>query len=183
MKTLLPFLAVCALAFTGCTTTRQEVRVLPDGSTTNVTVKVPDVATTAKVKSAADGLFSMGIRRSLARFPKEADTIAFYATAVGGVFCDMQARKQFDPSTLEAGIAALVLPHVEDPELKLWIADARDALRATYGILWADRFSAELPPDEWPAVVADIFCDSIDRGLKDSGRPGVKTIAKLPPAE
>ena len=167
------------LTITACTTTRQEPRVGPDGSTNNVTVKVPDPVKTERVKTVAETISTMALRRALDRFKDDADEIAKYARAVGGVFCQMHATKRFSPDALETGIAELILPELKDPETRGYVLDARDVLKATYRAFYADRFSAELPPDEWPAVVAEIFCKSIDQGLKDSGRPGV---ASRPPA-
>jgi hypothetical protein len=172
-------ISAALLTLTACTTTRQEPRIGPDGSTNFVPVKAPDPVKTERVKTVAETISTMALRRALDRFPKDAEEIAKYARAVGGVFCQMHATKKFSPDALETGIAELVLPELKDAETRGYVLDARDVLKATYRAFYADRFSAELPPDEWPAVVAEIFCKSIDQGLKDSGRPGV---ASRPPA-
>ncbi len=162
MKMTMLAVALSVGLITGCTTTG------PNGT------KVPDVARTEKVKAVAESVSTLVLRRALQRFPTEADEIARYARAVGAVFCEMQATKKFNPESLEAGIAAITLPLITDETVAAYVADARDVLKLTYRVFYADRFDAELPPEKWPAVVADVFCNSIDRGLKDSGRPGVK---------
>ncbi len=174
-----PILALAAALLTagltsGCTTTRTTTTTNPDGTTNTVVVKVPDPVKTEKVKAVAESVSTLVLRRALQRFPKEADEIARYARAVGAVFCEMQATKKFNPESLEAGIAAIALPLITDEKVAAYVADARDVLKVTYRVFYADRFDAELPADKWPAVIADIFCNSIDRGLKDSGRAGVK---------
>jgi len=173
IKLLLAAVLICGL-LTACRTTTTTRVVNPDGSTNVVVVKTADPAKTEKVKAVAEAVTTLALRRALERFPQDADAIALYARAVGTVFCDMQFTKRFDPETLEVGIAALLLPELRDPQVQGYVQDARDVLRVSYRIFWADRFNAELPADKWPAVVASIFCDSIDTALVDSGRPGIK---------
>jgi len=156
----------CALALvvlTACTTTNPQTG-----------AKVPDKAKTEEVKAVAQGVVTFAITESLSQFPKDADTIALYARAAGGVFCDMKATKQFSPETLEASLFALALPEIKDAETRKYITTARNAVVAAYKIAYAKRFNAELNVDEWPYAVADIFCAAIDQGLKDSGRTGIK---------
>ena len=162
------FLALLsALILCGCKTTT------PQGQ------RVPDKAGTAKVVAVAEGVSRIALVQALKRFPSQADQIALYARAVGGIFCDMQRTKKFSPESLVAALDALAnTPLSEewigDPAVREYVTDARDVLVTAYRIFYADRFSAELSPDEWPAAVAEIFCVSIDAGLKDSGREGVK---------
>ncbi len=170
MKTKLTLVMIVTLLCAGCTTTK--VTTNPDGTTT--TTRVPDPVKTEKVKAVAETVSTMALRRALARFPQDSDEIAKYARAVGAVFCTMQSTKQFSPEVLEAAVAQLTLPLIKDTDAQTYIADARDVMRLVYRQFWADRFSAELPPEQWPAVVADIFCNSIDQALRDSGRAGVK---------
>lgn len=94
----------------------------------------------------------------------------------------MQRTKEFSPETLESALAGLLLPKIENPDVVRYVQTARNALLATYKIAYAKRFNAELDPNEWPAVVADIFCNAIDTALRDSGRNGVRLAAGvLPP--
>lgn len=158
---------LAAALFAGCTTTRID-------PVTGATNRVPDVARTEQVKAVAEQVSRSALRRAVKRFPAQADQITAYARGVGAVFCDMQATKQFSPETLLAGIETLAMPKIEDPDVQGYVQDARDVLVLAYRLAYADRFNAELDPNKWPAVVAEIFCTSIDQGLKDAGRPGVK---------
>ena len=172
MKWIVSFLAIAIV--TGCTTTKREVVTRPDGTLATNIVKVPDKVKTEQVKDVSEAVVKVAMRRALQQFPNEAENIALYARAAGGVFCDMKATGKFSPETLEAGIYALVLPEITNKEALTYLQDARDLMLLTYRSFWRQRFEAELNPDKWPAVVAEIFCDSIDQGLKDSGRIGVK---------
>lgn len=162
----LPVLICCAAIIAACTT----IQIAPDGTKT----KVPDVAKTEQVKAIAKGVVSFGIAESMYQFPKDASNIAFYARAAGLVFCDMKARGVLDPLALEDGLFNIAAPQLDDPELVHYLRSARGMLLAAYTAAYAKRWQAELDPDEWSGVVAEIFCDAIDRGLKDAGYAGVK---------
>jgi len=162
--------ALCVAAFTGCKTT--QVVTNPDGSVT--TNRVVDVAKTEQVKDAAEAITGMAFRRILGQFPTEAETISKYAAAAGNVLCEMNRTQQFDPFVLEAGLSRIVLPRIQDEDARLWVLDARDAIVMVYKSFYRQRFTAELPANEWPGAVAEVLCNSIDRALIDSGRTGVK---------
>lgn len=164
LYTLLLISAI-SIASTGCFTTNQATG-----------QREPDRARTEQVKAIATGAVTFGITEAFSQFPKDADKIELYARAAGGVFCEMQATHQFDPATLESGLYNLSLPHIEDEEVRRYLTTARNLIITTYQSVYAKRYRAELNPDEWPAVTAGIFCDAIDRGLKDSGRRGVKGV-------
>ncbi len=174
MKTTKLLLAVAALACgllttTGCKTTNPVTG-----------VREFDPAKTEKVKAFSENISKIVLRRALTRFTNEAPTIELYTRALGGVFCEMQRTKQFSPESLEAGVEALVLPKLENPEALAYMHDARDIIFATYRTFYSDRFTAELGPEDWLTAVADIFCNSIDQGLRDLGKPGVKPGAAIP---
>jgi hypothetical protein len=163
MRHTIAIIAACAaFVFTGCKTTN------PDGT------KVPDKAKTEAVKAAAKGVVSFGIAESIAQFPNDAENIAKYSAAAGAVFCDMKARSAFSPEVLEAGLFALVAPEVKDEEALRYLRAARGMLLTAYEMAYAQKWKAELKPDEWEMAIAEIFCDAIDRGLKDAGKAGVK---------
>ena len=145
--------------------------------------RVPDKAKTEQVKALVQGVTEFAFTEALAQFPQDADQIALYARAAGGVFCEMYHSKQFSPEALEAALSALLLPKIENPDTLRYVQTARNAILTTYRMAYAKRFNAELNPDEWPAVVSEIFCASLNQGLINSGRPGVpnRYDSTLPP--
>lgn len=135
-------------------------------------VKEFDPVKTEKVKAAIEPIVSSAVRRVVASNPKHSDEIALYLRAVGGAVCSISDTGEASPETLIAAIdaATVNLQAGVDPE----IIDGKNAIIAVYKILYADRFKAELPPDEWPKNVCDVICQAIDQGLKDAGKPGVR---------
>lgn len=158
----------------GCKTTSHQVTTQPDGSSVTNVVKAPDVAKTDQVKAIAKGVVSFGITESIYQFPQEAENIAKYARAAGAVFCEMKARGTFEPEFLEAALFNLIAPELTDPDLARYLRAARNLLLTSYEAAYAKRFQAELNPNDWNGAVVEVFCDAIDRGLKDAGQPGVK---------
>ncbi len=176
MKHLITLIAAALLVcgFTACTTTKTVITANPDGTTTTTTQKVPDPAKTEQVKALAKGVVTSALTEAYRQFPKDADQIALYARAAGGVFCTMSATKEFSPEVLESAIANLVLPQIKNEDTLRYVQLARNALLTSYEIAYSQRFNAELKADDWPLAVCEIFCSAIDQSLKDAGRPGVK---------
>jgi len=130
-----------------------------------------DPVRTESVKAAIEPVITGTIRRVLNRNPKHAVEIANYIREGGKVFCEMDATGKFDPLFLAGRLDALFVPQIgADLELLLTLKDSAIAL---YKINYAQRLTAELPPEEWPRQVANLFCNGIDRGLKSAGQPGV----------
>jgi hypothetical protein len=138
-----------------------------------------DQAKTEKVKAAIAPLITGPIRRVLAKNPQHAAEISNYIRSVGEVFCLMDSQKKFSPEFLVDQLNKLTAPAIVGINDEL-ILSARDAVIALYKINYADRFNAELPPDQWPAQVANLLCGAIDQALKDSGQPGIKPTAAIP---
>lgn len=161
----LPFAFVLA----GCHTT--QVSTAPDG--TARTNRVYDVAKTEAVKAIAQGTVTFAFTEALAQFTNDANQIALYARAAGGVFCEMKATAEFSPETLEAALFNLALPRIENDDTRRYLQHARNLILSGYKVAYAKRFTAELSPEQWPYVVAEIFCNSINESLINSGRPGI----------
>jgi hypothetical protein len=134
--------------------------------------RIYDPVKTQQVKDAVTPVVASVVRRVINNSPQHADEIARYFHAVGAVFCSASETGQLGPEqVLDAMDAATAeLQAGLDDE----IIDGKNLLMALYKINYGDRFKAELPPDQWPRNVADVICDSIDRGLKDAGKPGVR---------
>lgn len=138
-----------------------------------------DQAKTEKVKAALSPLITGPIRRVLAKNPQHAAEISTYIRSVGEVFCLMDSEKKFSPEFLVDQLSKLTAPAVAGLNDEL-ILSARDGVIALYKINYADRFNAELPPDKWPAQVANLMCNAINQALIDSKQPGVKPSARAP---
>ncbi len=136
------------------------------------TAGVYDSVKTDQVKAALTPITASVVRRVILTSPQHADEIALSSRAVGSVFCSAAASGSLGPEQVLAAVDAATagLQAGVDPE----IIDAKNALLAIYRIFYGDRFRAELPADKWPRHVADLICASIDQGLKDAGKPGVK---------
>lgn len=160
-------IAVLGSLTSGCVHTP----VVTDGVTNIVTTIDP--AKLEKVKSAVDPVASSALRRAIKNSPQHAAEISAYARALGGVCCDAVASGSVSPGAIVAAgdraTANLQLANIP-PE----IIDAKNGLFALYLILWDDNLTIALPHNKWPVAVLGIFCDSIDRALKDSGQAGVK---------
>lgn len=154
---VITLLAVCAV--TGC-------------KSTNPTTgqREYDPVKTEQVKAAIEPIAAGAIRRVIENSPQHADEIATYLRSVGRIFCAMETNGNFSAEFLITEADKLTAPLLKDN----YVVDIKNAILALYRINYADRFKAELPPDKWPRHVASLFCASIDRGLKDAGKPGVK---------
>jgi hypothetical protein len=159
-KSILALLTICGLCvFAGC-------------KTTNPTTgqKEYDPVKTEQVKAAIEPIAAGAIRRVVLNSPQHADEIANYLRSVGRIFCSMETNGNFSAEYLISEADKLTAPLIKDN----YVADIKNAILALYRINYADRFKAELPPDKWPRHVASLFCASIDRGLRDAGKPGVR---------
>jgi hypothetical protein len=134
----------------------------PDGT------RVYDPVKTAQVKAALEPVVIGGFGVLLQDKPRSGD----YLRAFGGVFCQMASSGNFTPEYLidAANKATLPLQAGADPLILL----AKDTTIALYKLNYGQRFIAELPESEWPRHVADLFCETIDRALKNAGQAGVK---------
>lgn len=135
---------------------------------TNTSSKL-DPAKLSQIESALEPVVAGAARRVLKNSPQHSDEIALYLRSVGSVFCDMQASGRFEPAYLIDAADKIATPNLPDD----YVIDMKNAAIAVYKIAWGDRFTAELPPDQWPGEVCKLICGSIDTGLKDSGKPGV----------
>ncbi len=165
MKHYWPLLAlatICCALFTGCTTTTA------DGT------RVYDPVKTENVKAALQAPLERATARIIVNSPQHSDEIAKYFSAVGLVFCEMKDSGRLDPTTLLAGLDKALPANIADNEVFQYLLDFKSTAAALYKQFWNDRFHAELPADQWPYQVADLFCQSIDQGLKDAGKPGIR---------
>lgn len=163
LSAVIPILILSSttVALTGCKTTT---------SGTNVVSAIDPV----KLQQAKDAIVpaaSSVLRRAILRSPEHAVEIATYARAVGSVFCRMNATKNFSPVYLidEANKATAGLQSTAPPE----IIDAKNAAIALYKIFLGDQLMVALPDNQWQIAVCQLFCESIDLALKDSGQPGI----------
>lgn len=129
-----------------------------------------DPVKTEQVKAAIEPIAAGAIRRVLQNSPQHSDQIAGYLRSIGGIFCAMETNGNFSAEYLITEADKLTAPLLKDN----YVVDIKNAILALYRINYADRFKAELPPDKWPRHVASLFCASIDRGLKDAGKPGIR---------
>jgi hypothetical protein len=155
-----------SMCLTGCTTAQTQ----PDGTV----AQVYDPVKTQAVKDALQAPLQSATRRIIMNSPQHSEEIARYFRSVGAVFCAMKDSGQFDPTTLVAGLDKALPPQLANEELAQYLLDFKVTASALYNQFWNDRFRAELPADQWPYQVADLFCASIDQGLKDAGQPGVR---------
>lgn len=161
-------LAILLLAHSGCMTTY-----VPDATGTNYTaVQVIDPVKLANISAAIEPAASAVLRRAMINSPQHAPQIVLYATAIGRIFCQAQQTQQFSPLLLiaQADVATLTLQTNLPPE----VIDAKNAALAIYKIAFNEKLTVTVPTNGWPYAVCGIFCDSIDRALKDAGQPGVK---------
>jgi hypothetical protein len=163
-------LALALVVFTtpGCVNTQV---VDPTTGATNI-VKTIDPEKLAQVQRVVEGVTSGVFRKAIANSPQHADEIASYVRAVGSAFCSVQASGKFSPQNIidavDAATAGLQ-SGVDDT-----IINGKNGLIALYQILWNDKLTVTVPGNKWPAAVVQTICGSIDRALKDSGRPGVQ---------
>jgi hypothetical protein len=158
----------------GCTTTQtvsystNDVTHVVTGLT-NSTTKL-DPAKLSQVETALEPVVAGAARRVLKNSPQHSDEIALYLRSVGAIFCDMHDSGRFEPVYLIDAADRIATPQLDDD----YVIDIKNAAIAIYKIAWGDRFTAELPPDEWSGQVCSLICTSIDVGLKDAGKPGIR---------
>lgn len=163
---ILGAVAAMLFSFTPACTTGPD----PNGGTNIVTYIDP--VKLARVETILEPGVASVLRRALARSPQHGPEIADYARAFGGVFCKAQQTQQFSPDIILAAADAATLPLQTNapPEL----IDGKNMALALYRLLWNDKLTVQVPTNGWPYAVCTLFCNSVDRGLKDAGYPGVK---------
>lgn len=143
-----------------------------NGCATN---KPVDVVKVQQVKDAITPVAASAVRRVILNSPEHSDELAVYFRSLGSVFCAMSDTGEFSPVTLITAVDNATLPYQLQLQGDEQIAiDIKNAVVAVYKIYYGDRFKAELPPDSWVKNLADLLCDSINQGLKDAGKPGIK---------
>jgi len=157
----LTLLTTALVTTTGCTTVTTG---------TNV-VTVIDPVRLQQAKLAIEPAVSSVLRRVMLRSPQHVVEIGNYARAVGTVFCQMAANRNFSPAYLIAAAdkATLDLQATAPPE----IIDAKNAAIALYQIFLVDKLMVSLPRDQWQLAICQLFCESINQALKDAGQPGI----------
>lgn len=155
-----------ALLTTGCKTTTS---VNPDG-TTNV-VKYVDPIRIQQAEAVIEPAASRVLRRAIERSPEHAQEIGDYARAIGGIFCHMIAHNNFSVEYLvDASDKATERLAFKSSE----VLDAKNAAVALYKIFAADQLVWQLPDNQWLRSICELFCNSVDQALKDSGQIGIK---------
>lgn len=145
---------------------------------------VYDPVKTAKVHEAVKPIVQTAVSQVIARNTNETAAISGYFRDFGGVFCQMHHLKQFSPEFLAQQIGERLTGAAANlkPETQLWVLTGKNLIVALYGIRFADRNNAEIPPDGYLAFLSKLFCESIDQGLKDAGQQGVPPIVVVPSA-
>jgi len=172
MKKSIPAIAlfvgtVVMLASSGCVNTPV---VGPNGQT-NI-VRTIDPVKLDKVKSTVEPIAASVIRRAIANSPQHSAEIANYVRAVGSVCCRAVASGQVSPdSLLKAADAAT---QGLQANVSADINKKKNGLLAFYNVMFDYALTVQIPANGWPDAVLQIFCDSIDRALRDSGQTGVK---------
>lgn len=139
----------------------------PDGQ------PVYDPVRSAQVVAALRVPVQETVSRIILNSPQHSNEIATYFRAVGTVFCKIHDTGVFDPTAVLSEIDRVTGPlqkNVDPIAITL-----KNAAFALYAIFYAQKHSAELPADRWPAHVAELLCKSIDGGLQDAGKAGVPT--------
>jgi hypothetical protein len=154
---VLIFAAALAFGATGCKST--------DPATGT---RVYDPIKTAQVKDALRPVITDPLSRVLRNSPEHAVVIGNYYRGVGGVFCAMQATKQFDPQFLINAVNSIAVPQL-DPT----VVTIKNALIALYSIFYRARHTAELPEDQFLFHLSELFCSSVNQALIDAGQPGI----------
>lgn len=152
---------------TGC---RTVTEVKPDG-TTNI-VKVIDPVRLQQAEAVIEPAASRVLRRAIKRSPEHAQEIGNYARSIGGIFCKMIEQNNFSVEYVvdAADKATQELQNAANDD----IIDAKNAAVALYKVFAADQLVYELPDNQWLKAICNVFCNSIDMALKDSGQPGIK---------
>lgn len=176
-KTLIPLVLGLALLvtastlITGCKTT-QQVTTNPDGTTVTNVVKYVDPVRIQQAEAVIEPAASRVLRRAIKRSPEHAQEIGDYARAIGGIFCKMKADNNFSVEYVvdAADKATQRFQDIAKDE----IIDAKNAAVALYKVFASDQLVWQLPDNQWLKSICDVFCNSIDTALKDSGQPGIK---------
>jgi hypothetical protein len=156
------------LAFApGCT--KSTLTTVTDGVTNTVTKTVISTNTLSDVRDVLEPVVAGGIRAALQNSPEHSEEIALYMRAVGTVFCDMSANHQFSPVYLVDALNQALVPNISNAVA----VDIKNAAVAIYKIAFGNRFTAEIPADEWASQVCLLICDSVDTGLRDAGKSGI----------
>ncbi|HEU4344043.1 MAG TPA: hypothetical protein VFU31_21010 [Candidatus Binatia bacterium] len=154
------FVALASLLITaGCST------INPDTGQ-----KVFDPIRTAQVKAALQAPVQETITRIIRNSPEHSDQIANYFRSAGNVFCKMRDTSRFEPQFLIAELekATEGLQQGLDP----LAITAKNTIIALYVVFYSQRQSADLSPEKFLWNTSDLFCNAINTGLKDAGKPG-----------
>jgi len=135
------------------------------------TAGVYDPVKSSQVVAAIQVPVQSTLLRVLRKSPQHSDEIAAYIRAVGNVFCAASITGRFTPEQLIAEIEKVTQPL--QSKVDPLVIDVKNAAVALYTIFYAQRHSAELSPEKWPAHVAKLLCSAIDTSLTDAGKPGV----------
>lgn len=129
-----------------------------------------DPVKTSAVKSALQAPLQEVVTRVILNSPQQSDELAAYFRAVGTVFCRMRDSGTFDSTFLIAEIDKVTggLQAGLDP----LAITAKNTAIALYVIFYSQRTRAELPPDAFAWNLSDLFCKSINTGLRDAGKAG-----------
>lgn len=165
--------AAAMIILISCTTTKTTVSTDASGNSVTNVVKVFDQVKTDQVKAVLQGAITDGLYRVLKNSPQHSDAIANYVREGGKVFCKMQAEGKFDPLYLNDGLDKVAIPLLPDKERDIVVVVKTTAV-SLYQIFYAQRFQAELSPEKFTYNLADLFCNSIDQGLKAGGKPGIR---------
>lgn len=135
-------------------------------------VPVYDPVRSAQVVAALTVPVQDTVNRVIRNSPQHSDEIANYIRLVGNALCQAKASGQLTPEQIISAVEAATAPlqAKADP----LIITVKNTVVALYAIFYYQRHTAELPPDQWPAHVVGLFCDAINRGLKDAGKPGTQ---------
>lgn len=132
-----------------------------------------DPAKTEQAKAAIQPVITGAVRRLLINNPQHAPEYASYIRQAGRVFCQMDAAGRFEPSFLIEQLDLILTGSaLADPRYD-YLLTIKDAAIALYRINYAQRLTAELPPDAWARQTASLFCSAIDQGLKSANQPGL----------
>lgn len=157
---------------TGCKTA-SKVTTNPDGTTVTNVVKYVDPVRIQQAEAVIEPAASRVLRRAIQRSPEHAVEIGDYARAIGGIFCQMIAKNNFSVEYVvdAADKATANLPTLAKNDE---ILDAKNSAVALYKVFAADQLSWQLPDNAWLKAICNVFCNSIDTALKDSGQAGIK---------
>lgn len=105
--------------------------------------------------------------------PNSSENVYHYFRQFGGIFCGMSTNGNFTPEYLVSQIP--VSPLGQDPLVhSSYMLEVKEVIVGLYRIAYRDRIRAELPAVEWIVKIADTFCETVDRGIKKTGKQGIK---------